>query len=95
MTSTQDTTSQKTQSATGQQHHHHHHHHMDDSERYKRDNFNSMKRQPIIEKLIFILSKPKELMIPDISNPLDAVAVSSPPFIIAMMADTLICALSG
>lgn len=55
MTSTQDTTSPKTQSATGQQHHHHHHHHMDDSERYKRDNFNSMKRQPIIEKLIFIL----------------------------------------
>ena len=55
MTSTQDTTFQKTQSATGQHHHHHHHHHMDDSERYKRDNFNSMKRKPIIEKLIFIL----------------------------------------
>lgn len=53
MTSTQDTTSQKTQSATGQ--HHHHHHHMDDSERYKRETFNSMKRQPVIEKLIFIL----------------------------------------
>lgn len=28
---------------------------MDDSERYKRDNFNSMKRKPIIEKLTFIL----------------------------------------
>lgn len=28
---------------------------MDDSERYKRDNFYSMKRKPIIEKLIFIL----------------------------------------
>lgn len=44
-----------TQTTTAQHHHHHHHHHMDDSERYKLDNFNSMKRQPIIEKLLFIL----------------------------------------
>lgn len=55
MTSTQDTTTKTTQTTTAQHHHHHHHYHMDDSERYKRDNFNSMKRQPIIEKLIFIL----------------------------------------
>ncbi len=52
MTSTQDTTSQTTQSST-EQHHHHHHHHMDGSERYKRKAFISIKRKPLVGKILF------------------------------------------
>lgn len=52
MTSTQDTTSQTTQSSTDQ-HHHHHHHHMDGSERYKRKAFISIKRKPLVGKILF------------------------------------------
>ncbi len=55
MTSTQDTTTQKTQPATEQQHHYHHHHHMDDSKRYKREAFKSMKMGSIIGKVLFTL----------------------------------------